>query len=338
MNAPHPILSSPPGAAARPSHPLLAEQALRASLPGHVRYRPLSAYTGAEIEGLDLSRPLAPPEVAAVQAILRQWKVVFFRDQPLTHEQHVAFARQFGAPTIGHPVFGHVEGYPEVYAIAKHRKANAHAGQPERRPWLGWHTDVTAALNPPAASILRGVVIPPYGGDTQWSNLAAAFNGLSAPLQAFVRTLRGRHEFSPPGGVQASRAYLDAVDEKRLVSEHPLVRIHPQTGEELLFVSPGFLKRIVGLQARESRVLLELLWEHLVRPEFTVRFKWEPGSIAFWDNQATAHAPPFDIFDLDHDRQLFRVTLAGEVPLGADGQPSTGVSGDPLLAHHSAAY
>lgn len=317
---------------------LVQEDANDLALPDHVRVRPLSAYTGAEIHGLDLSRPLTPDEVQAVQSVLLQWKVVFFRDQPLSHDQHIAFSRQFGELTVGHPVFGHVDNYPELYAISKYRKSNSHDSRPEFKPWLGWHTDVTAAINPPAASILRGVVVPPHGGDTQWSNLAAAFRGLSDPLKDFLRGLRGRHEFSAPAGAKESPEYRAAVSQRQLVSEHPLVRRHPQTGEEVLFVSPGFLKSIVGLHARESRLLLEMLWEHIIRPEFTVRFKWEPGSIAFWDNQGTAHAPPFDIFDLSYDRQLFRTTLVGTVPVGVDGRPSSAISGDPMLAHHSAAY
>ncbi len=296
---------------------------------------PQSAHTGALITGVDLRQPLSPAEVAGISAALRQWKVVYFHDQPLSHEQHIALARQFGAPTIGHPVFGHVAGYPEVYSIAKHRHANRFVGSSEQRPWSGWHTDVTAAINPPAASLLRGVVIPPYGGDTQWTNLVAAYQALSTPLRGFVDTLWGRHQFSAPPGAQATEEYQRLVGEARLVSEHPLVRVHPDTGERALFVSPSFLKQVVGLNPRESRVLLELLWEHVVRPEFSVRFKWQPGSLAFWDNRATAHVAPTDIFDLDFDRQLYRITLEGEVPVGVDGQRSRAIEGHPLLAHHA---
>ena len=304
----------------------------------HIEVLPQSAHIGALITGVDLRRPLAPAEVATIRAALLRWKVVFFRDQPLDHVQQIAFARQFGEPTLGHPVFGHVEGHPELYSIAKHRTANSHQGQAEQRPWTGWHADVTAAHNPPYASILRGVTIPPYGGDTQWTNLAAAYAALSVPLQGFLATLRGEHRFSPPAGAQASEAYREAVRSKELVSEHPLVTVHPETGEKVLYISPGFLKRIVGLHARESRVLLEFLWEHAVRSEFTVRFKWEPGSLAFWDNRATAHVAPNDIFALDFDRQLYRVTLVGQVPVGVDGRASTAVAGDPVLAAHGAAY
>jgi taurine dioxygenase len=117
-----------------------------------------------------------------------------------------------------------------------------------------------------------------------------------------------------------------------LVSEHPIVRVHPETGERALYVSPSFLKSIVGLTPRESQSMLELLWEHIVRPEFTVRFKWEPGSVAFWDNRSTAHIAPRDIFDSDFEREFYRTTLVGDVPIGVDGKPSTSLEGDPIEA------
>lgn len=304
----------------------------------HLQVLPQSAHIGALIVGADLGRPLSPFEVESVRSALLRWKVVFFRDQHLDHAGQIAFARQFGELTLGHPVFGHVEGHPELYSIAKHRTANSHGGEHEQRPWTGWHADVTAAHNPPAASVLRGVTIPPYGGDTQWTNLAAAYQALSAPLRQFVATLRGEHRFQAPVGASSDSTYQQLVAARRLVSEHPLVTVHPETGEQVLYVSPGFLKRIVGLRARESRVLLELLWEHAVASEFTVRFKWEPGSVAFWDNRASAHVAPNDIYALDFPRQLYRTTLVGEVPVGVDGRPSTAIEGDPVLASHSAAY
>ncbi|WP_114809547.1 TauD/TfdA dioxygenase family protein [Paraburkholderia kururiensis] len=297
-----------------------------------IRIEPLSAHIGAEISGVDLSRPLPQPQIDAIRAALLKWRVVFFREQFLSHEQQVAFSAQFGELTVGHPVFGHVEGHPQIYSIAKFRKATRFEGAPLLRPWTGWHTDVTAAVNPPFASILRGVTIPPYGGDTQWTNLVIAYEKLSAPLRAFVDGLRGVHRFAPPAGASGTGAFEQAVKDQPLVSEHPLVRVHPETGERALYVSPGFLKQIVGLAPRESQVLLELLWEHVTRPEFTVRFKWEPGSIAFWDNRSTAHLAPTDIFDLDFDRQLYRTTLVGDVPVGPDGKPSVAIQGSPVGA------
>lgn len=301
--------------------------------PAALDVRPLTGHIGAEIHGLDLTRALSPDTVAAIQAALWQWKVVFLRDQPLTHAQHVALASQFGQPTLGHPVYGYVEGHPQVYSVARNRFTDRHAGEQLIRPWTGWHTDVTAAVNPPAASILRGVVIPPYGGDTQWTNLEKAYEGLSPTLRAFVDTLRGIHQFVPPEGQQATDEFLRRNRARPLISEHPLVRLHPVTGRRSLYVSPLFLQSIIGLSPRESRALLDLLFEHIVRPEYTVRFRWEEGSIAFWDNNATAHLAPRDIYDLDFDRQLYRVTLKGDVPVGVDGRPSRALEGEPLEAY-----
>ncbi|WP_040050843.1 TauD/TfdA dioxygenase family protein [Caballeronia concitans] len=297
-----------------------------------VKVSPLSAHIGAEISGVDLKQTLSAAQVKAIRAALLKWRVVFFREQFLSHEQHVAFSAQFGELTLGHPVFGHVDGHPEIYSISKFRKATRFEGQALLRPWTGWHTDVTAAVNPPFASILRGVTIPPYGGDTQWTNLVIAYEKLSAPLRAFVDGLRGVHRFAPPQGASGTHAFSQAVDARTLISEHPLVRVHPETGERALYVSPSFLKQIVGLAPRESQALLELLWEHVTRPEFTVRFKWEAGSIAFWDNRATAHLAPSDIFDLDFDRQLYRTTLVGDVPVGPDGRTSVAIEGSPVGA------
>ena len=300
--------------------------------PRHIAVHPLTGHIGAVIEGPGLSRRLPAEVVDEILAALSRWKVVFFRDQPLTHAQHVALASAFGAPTIGHPVFGFVEGYPQIYSVARDRFATRHTGEPLIRPWTGWHTDVTAAVNPPAASILRGDVIPPYGGDTFWTNLATAYEALSPTLRGFVHTLRGVHAFSAPEGQIGTESFRAQNIRRPLVSEHPLVRVIPETGERVLFVSPSFLKRITGLSPRESQQILELLFEHITRPEFTVRFRWQPGSIAFWDNRTTAHLAPRDIYALDFDRQLYRITLKGEVPVGVDGRASTAIEGEPLDA------
>ncbi|MBT5108967.1 MAG: TauD/TfdA family dioxygenase, partial [Rhodospirillaceae bacterium] len=121
------------------------------------------------------------------------------------------------------------------------------------------------------------------------------------------------------------------LDRRRLVSEHPLVTVHPETGERVLYVSPTYVKSIKGMSPRESQKFLEILWEHAVRPEYTVRFKWNEGDIAFWDNRSTVHLAPTDIFESDEDRQLYRITLVGEKPVGVDGRPSTALEGDPIL-------
>lgn len=297
-----------------------------------VEIKPLTLHIGAEISGVDLGRPLDTAVRKAIYDAFVKWKVVFFRGQSLDHAGQVAFARQMGEPTIGHAVFGHIPEYPEIYSIAKVRTAQAHRTELVQRPWTGWHTDITAALNPPKASILRGVTIPPYGGDTIWTNLAAAYQGLSETMRAFVDGLRGIHRFQAPAGTKKNAAYDDSVSRREMETEHPIVRVHPETGERLLFVSPSFLKSIVGLSPRESQQMLELLWEHVVRTEYTVRFKWEPGDIAMWDNRATAHLAPTDIYASEFDRQLYRITLVGDIPIGVDGRPSVGLKGKPILA------
>jgi len=143
--------------------------------PRSIEIVPLTLHIGAEIRGVDLTKPLPPQQVKEVRDAFLKWKVVFFRNQHLDHAQHVAMARQFGEPTIGHAVLGHLDDYPEIYSVAKNRLANENREAQMVTPWTGWHADITAAVNPPMASILRGVTIPPYGGDTFWTNLNAAY-------------------------------------------------------------------------------------------------------------------------------------------------------------------
>src|SRR5947209_16999797 len=195
----------------------------------YVEVVPLTLHIGAEIRGVDLSKPLPPEQLKQVRDAFLKWKVVFFRGQNLDHAQHVAMARQFGEPTIGHAVFGHVEGYPEVYSVAKNRTANENREQMMVTPWSGWHTDVTAAVNPPFASILRGVTIPPYGGDTFWTNLVAAYQGLSPTMRGFVDGLRGIHQFGSRAETSRSHEYKDRVKRRALESEHPIVTVHAGT-------------------------------------------------------------------------------------------------------------
>ena len=294
--------------------------------------RPQSGWTGAEIHGVDLTAELRADQVAEIRAGLLKWKVVFFRDQFISHDDHLRFARAFGAPTPAHPLFDAIPDpdYPTIYPIFRDR-FKARYGSSRGYDKAGWHADVTAAVNPPAASILRAEVIPPYGGDTQWSNTVAAYDGLSAPLRKLADGLRAVHRFSPPDGSTATEDYERRVHRRPLVTEHPVVRVHPETGERALYVNPGFTSHIVDVSPHESRRLLGLFYDELARPEYTVRFKWEPGSIAFWDNRSTVHLAPSDL-TLEHDRRLYRVTLVGDVPAGPDGRPSVALDGDPFDA------
>ncbi len=289
----------------------------------------MAVHIGAEIEGVDLTQPLTNDETRVIRQALLDWKVIFFRDQHLDHTQHIAFARQFGEPTSGHVVFGNDSAHPEIYPVTKNRTAFA-ARPSSMRAWTDWHSDVTAAINPPFASILRGVVVPPYGGDTQWTSMVAAYKALSPTMQEFISNLRAIHRFKLAEAGGNADAYNKLVEDKALISEHPLVTVHPETGERALYVNQEFTKEIVGLSKRESDLLLEYLWEHCIRAEFTVRFRWEAGSIAFWDNRSTQHLAVRDVYDSDFDREFYRVTLNGEVPVDVNAQKSTGISGEPI--------
>ncbi|AWW41233.1 MULTISPECIES: TauD/TfdA dioxygenase family protein [Streptomyces] len=298
---------------------------------------PVAGHIGAEITGVDLAAGPDDDQVRAIRAAVLRWKVVFFRGQRLDHAGHVAFARRFGAPVVlGRRGGASPAGFPEVETTADRLELGGRFGM-EHDEWLrrrrhtplrGWHCDHGARVDPPAATILRAETVPPYGGDTTWANLAAAYAGLSAPVREFVDGLRAEHRLgvgyqSRPG----DDAYLRHLLDHQVAAEHPLVRVHPETGERVLFVNGYYLEQIADVSRAESRLLLEMLLEQATRPEYTVRFRWEPGSVAFWDNRATIHLAPGDTAHLDHPRIMHRVMLAGDVPVGVDGRPSVPVVG-----------
>jgi alpha-ketoglutarate-dependent sulfate ester dioxygenase len=307
-----------------------------------VTVRPVAGYTGADISDVDISKPLSAEQIAVIRDALHEYKVIFFRDQFLTHAQQVQFGAQFGKLTYAHP---HDDAppaeQPEIYTVDMKRFEERY-GEDYRKEFRryyeqgtfsGWHTDVTAAVNPPAGSILRADVLPDRGGDTQWTNLQAAYEGLTEPMKRFVEGLRAEHRY---GG---NRSYGDNALGKRiqdnlLVAIHPVVRVHPVTGKKGLFVNPGFTSHIVDLSPRESKAVLDLLYTELTRPEYTVRLRWEPGTLAFWDNRATAHLAPRDYEHLGLRRTLHRVTLIGDIPVGPDGRESELVEGKPFTDKH----
>jgi alpha-ketoglutarate-dependent sulfate ester dioxygenase len=306
--------------------------------------RPAAGRIGAEIRGLDISRPLSADTVEAIRRTLDTWKVVFFRDQQLDHASQIAFGRQFGELTYAHPHDDTPpEGHPEIYTVDPRRFERNYGierrvSREDFRKYSytnGWHTDVTPAINPPAGSILRADVVPVYGGDTTFTNLVAAYEGLSEPVKAFIDALRAEHRYGANwSGLPRPRGagYGERIDKNSLVSYHPVVRVHPRTGEKALFVNPVFVERILDVSPIESRWILEYLFSELVRPEYTVRFRWEPGSVAFWDNRATAHLGPQDLGHLDVERVLHRVTLIGDVPVGPEGRQSELVEGVPFVS------
>jgi taurine dioxygenase len=303
---------------------------------------PSAGRIGAEISGLDISKPLDLTAVAVIQNALDTWKVVFFRGQNLDHASQIAFGRQFGELTYAHPHDDTPpDGFPEIYTVDPRRfEQNLGVNTKDREAdrkysyTSGWHTDVTPAHNPPAGSILRADLVPSYGGDTTFTNLVAAYEGLSDPVRAFVDTLRAEHRYGAnwSGLPRVRGPYGGRIEQNSLVSHHPVVRVHPRTGERALFVNPVFVERILDVSPIESRWILQYLFAELTRPEYTVRFRWEPGSVAFWDNRATSHLGPQDLGHLDVDRVLHRVTLIGEVPVGPDGRESELIEGVPFVS------
>jgi taurine dioxygenase len=297
--------------------------------PTGIDVRPSTPTIGAEVVGVDLRSPLDAATVAEVREALHTHKVLFFRDQDLAPEQHIALGAQFGTLTEGHPLQESPEEYPEIMVVdtREARKVYGHVGErprfaPPRLTASGWHTDITFVANPASASILRGVVIPPYGGDTLWTNLEAAYEDLSAPVRDLLDGLQAVHRWH--GYDHRTKAGKGG----RPSAVHPVVRVHPETGRRSLFVNPVFTQYLVGLSDRESSSLLRLLFDQIARPEFTVRFRWQPGSLAFWDNRSTAHLGPVDAAGTDFDRRVERVTLAGELPVGPDGFVSETLSGE----------
>jgi taurine dioxygenase len=285
--------------------------------------RPLSGHIGAEILGVDLA-DLTPEVVAEIRATLLRWKVVFFRDQDITQAQHIEFGRQFGGVTPAHPTLpAKFPDFPEILLLDNEGAASLDGPLIESR----WHTDVTFVLNPPMASILRGVVVPPYGGDTQFLNLVTAYETLSPEVRDFIDRLHAVHiNQLPIARGEMKPEYAQMFQSTDIRSVHPVVRVHPETGERALFVNPNFTSHISELSRKESRHVLDMLYEHLTSPEFTCRFRWEPGSIAFWDNRATCHLVPVDIPE-GMQRSMQRITLAGDTPVGIDGQESYSLAG-----------
>lgn len=299
---------------------------------GSIDIRPLTPVIGAEIYNIDLRQPLRLETVEELKQAIYRWKVLFFRDQVITNEDQLRFGRYFGPLTPAHPIAEGLPNHPEIWErkATEYKRHRPDVSIPTSRPprdYKGWHIDITFVANPNKYSILRGVDIPPYGGDTLWSNLVAAYEGLSPKIKDLIDDLKAVHGATG----YDSRRNGNGEGEKQkgpFVSLHPLVRIHPDTGEKALFFNPGTTSHIVGLRERESQAILDLLAEEVTRPEYTVRFHWTPNAIALWDNQVTAHAGPIDYAHFDLPRIVRRITVAGDLPEGPDGFRSKVLEGE----------
>jgi alpha-ketoglutarate-dependent sulfate ester dioxygenase len=290
---------------------------------------PLSKHTGAEIRGVDLSSDVDDDTIRRIREALLQWKVVFFRGQHVSRDAHVALGARFGDVVTAHPTLpARFPERPEILVIEKDPLEDAPGGAAiDHR----WHTDVTYVEAPPTGSILRAVDVPPYGADTEWTNLAAAYAALSEPVRSMIDGLTAVHENVLHVVRGEPTPLMQAFMAKRLRALHPVVTVHPETGERILYVNPDYTAYVVELSRRESHHLLACLNDHLCSREFTVRFRWAPGDIAFWDNRSTAHVAPNDVPEGYH-RVMERITLTGTRHVGVGGHVSRSLDGDAVTS------
>ncbi len=277
---------------------------------------PVGGSIGAEVRGLPLSGELNDDQTAAVLDALYKHKVLFFRDQHhLDDKAQEAFATRLGRP-VAHPTVPVREGSSYLLELD-----SLHGGRAS-----SWHTDVTFVDAYPAASILRSVTSPASGGDTTWANTTTAYERLPAPLKALVDNLWAVHSNDYDYAATRSNVDDERIQRHKQVfastvyeTEHPVVRVHPVTGERTLLLG-HFIKRFVGLSSSDSQVLLRLLQDHVIKLENTVRWRWREGDVAIWDNRATQHYAVDDYGD--QRRVMRRVTIAGDVPVSIDGRSS----------------
>ena len=269
---------------------------------------PIAGALGAELHGVDLSVDLSDATVAAIRQALLDHLVIFFRDQELPPDRFAAFAKRFGQP-VEYPFVKGIEGFPEIIAVAKleHEKSN-----------FGgiWHSDTTYLETPPMGSMLLAREVPPYGGDTLFANQYLAYEALSDGLKA---TLDGAVGISTSAKADVSRTREDRIKsdgteaaKQPLSAAHPAVRTHPETGRKALYVNTAHTSRFEDMTEEESAPILNYLFQHQIRPEFTCRFRWAPGSVAFWDNRCAQHNPINDYHGFR--RIMHRITLAGDTP------------------------
>ncbi len=280
-----------------------------------IEIRPVAGRIGAEISGVALSGKLDAETVAAIRQALLKHKVIFFRDQhQLTDAEQEGFAKLLGN-LVPHPTVPKIDGTEAALNIISDGTYAANQ----------WHTDVTFVDAYPLASILRAVTLPEKGGDTVWANTAEAYNHLPEPLRELADKLWALHT----NNYDYAAARPDATSERRkhhrevfsstvYETEHPLVRVHPETGERTLLLG-NFAQKILGFTREDSARLIGIFQDHITRLENTVRWHWAPGDVAIWDNRATQH---YGIGDFTEKRELHRVTIDGDVPVAIDGKRS----------------
>ena len=264
--------------------------------------RPLTPAIGAEVLDIDLASPDIGERIPELRAALLTHRVIFFRDQHLTAEQHIAFARQFGELEI-HPATPRAQKLPEILRIAH--------GPDSRGRENSWHSDVTWRERPSLGSILRAVEVPVVGGDTLFANMHLAYERLSPEMQRLCTGLTAVHDIARVFAKRLGKSVED-LHERYPPMRHPVIRTHPETGDPVIYVNTAFTSHIEGMSERESRWLLDHLYATAADPEIQCRFRWQPGSIAFWDNRVCQHFAASDYFPAR--RVMERATIAGDRP------------------------
>ncbi|AVG74725.1 taurine dioxygenase [Pantoea ananatis] len=271
--------------------------------------KPLGPFIGAQVGNLDVSRPLSDAQFEQLYHALLRYQVLFLREQVITPEQHRALAIRFGDLHI-HPVYPHAEGVEEIIVLDTHQD-----NPPDND---NWHTDVTFIQTPPAVALLASKVLPESGGDTLWTSGIAAYEALSAPFKTLLAELRAEHDFTKAfpeykhrKTEEAHRQWQQAVAKNPPVY-HPVIRTHPVSGKKALFVNEGFTTRIMDISQKESDALLGFLFAHVTRPEFQVRWRWQPNDLAIWDNRVTQHYANADYYPAR--RVMQRATVLGDRP------------------------
>jgi taurine dioxygenase len=269
--------------------------------------KPIAGALGAEIGGVDLTANISPEVFTEIRRLLVEYGVIFFRDQDISHAQQKNIAAYFG-PLQTHPAYETVAGFPEITVLES---------TPEKPTKIEcWHSDMTFRQHPPLGTVLRSKIVPPKGGDTMWACMATAYNGLSQPMQKMLEGLTAIHDFRQ--GFKESLAEVgglerlaQAVAENPPV-EHPVIRVHPESGKKVIFVNSLFTTHIVGIPKNESEAILAFLYQHVTTAEYTCRFNWQSNCLAIWDNRSTQHKPINDYFPAH--RQLERITIDGDKP------------------------
>lgn len=269
--------------------------------------RPIAGALGAEIHNVDLSKSLDTFTIAKIREALHDHLVIFFRSQTLDPMQYLAFTSQFGSP-LEYPFVKGIEGYPKIINVLKREHETTNFGGI-------WHSDTSYFSSPPMGSVLLALEVPPYGGDTLFANQYLAYEALSPGLKETLQNLRG---VSTSSKADASKTREDRIKDSGHKSDvleavHPVVRTHPGTGRKSLYINIAHTSRFEGWTEDESAPLLNYLFQHQVKPEFTCRFQWEKGSIAFWDNRCALHNPINDYHGFR--RSMWRITLKGDVPV-----------------------